>query len=254
MTKEQVAIKVIRTRFKKDVKYISREIEVHTNCKHPNIVLFLYSFLHEGRVYIIMEYCDAGSLFDAIQAVTLTEARIIFVMQQILQGLACIHDHNYIHRDIKSENILLNSRGEVKIADLGLCVPISTPQKSLVGTPHWMAPELIARQTNYDDKVDVWSFGCLCMEMCQGGPPYANFSSVKAVFYVSIKGAPPLKHSDRWSPEFNHFVSRCFEIDSAERPTVAQLLADPLMSNKEGQTEEFVATFVKDLLIAAGKL
>lgn len=132
----------------------------------------------------------------------------------------------YIHRDIKSDNILIGSRGEVKIADFGYAAQLTqqkTKRNTIVGTPYWMAPELIRGQ-NYDTKVDIWSLGIMIMEMAEGEPPYMEFPPLRALFLITTKGIPDLKDPGKWSSPFRQFVALCLEKDPEKRPDADELL------------------------------
>jgi len=156
---------------------------------------------------------------------------IAHVCLQTLDGLKYIHSLHRIHRDIKSDNILVGAKGEVKLADFGYAAQL-TEQKSkrntIVGTPYWMAPELIRGQ-EYGIKVDIWSLGIMAMEMAEGEPPYMDFPPLRALFLITTKGIPPLKETDKWSPEFQDFVAQCLEKDADKRSDANALLSHPFL-------------------------
>ena len=162
---------------------------------------------------------------------------------QTLQGLKYIHQHHRIHRDIKSDNVLLTSDGQVKIADFGYAAQL-TQEKSvrntIVGTPYWMAPELIRGQ-NYDKKVDIWSLGIMVMEMAEGQPPYMEFPPLRALFLITTKGIPPLKSDYNWSEDMKNFVAQCLEKDAKTRPSAEDLLKHPFLKRSCDKTSLAVA-------------
>ncbi|KAG1466958.1 hypothetical protein G6F56_004594 [Rhizopus delemar] len=172
----------------------------------------------------------------------LEEGIIARITRDILRALARIHKLNRIHRDIRSDNILLNSRGDVKLTDFGQCAQLTKSQpkrNSIVGTPYWMAPELIKGQY-YDDKVDIWSLGILLIEMAQNNPPYVELPPLKALYLIASNGIPPLYEPERWSDEFKDFLQLCTSMDPAERPDANTLLRHPFILSFAGTTEDVV--------------
>lgn len=216
-----------------NLKLISTEIQIMKTSKHPNIIEYIDSYIVEKKLWVVMEYMGAGCLTEVLDqfdsGVAMTEAQIAFVCKATLKGLSYAHSMHRIHRDIKSDNILLGSDGSCKIADFGYAAQL-TQEKSkritIVGTPYWMAPELIRGQ-NYDQKVDIWSLGIMVMEMAEGDPPYMDFPPLRALFLITTKGIPGLKHPEKWSTEFKDFVAQCLEKESENRPTADQLLFHP---------------------------
>jgi len=163
----------------------------------------------------------------------MTEPQIAYVTFESLKALFFLHNQFRIHRDIKSDNILLGEGGEVKLADFGFAAQLTITQQkrnTVVGTPYWMAPELIEGH-DYDAKVDIWSLGIMLMEMAEGEPPYMEFPTARALFLILTKGVPELKEQDKWSPEMKDFVNRCLTKDVAQRPTSEQLLKHPFLKN-----------------------
>lgn len=237
-SEEQVAIKVIRNKFIEDRKYITREINVFNNCHHRNLVNLYHCFYFESQIWMVMEFCDCGPLIQLIPEMDFSEPRIAFVTRQLLNGLCCLHNAGYIHRDIKSQNILVSLNGRVKLADFGLCIKIEPGETThgRVGTIHYMAPEIITRK-NYDTKVDIWSIGCLIYEMCLGGPPYVKCRSLKAVFNILTHGVPPLAGQE-WSDEMHDFLSLCFQVDPKQRPSAAKLLKHNVIG-RAGPAKDF---------------
>ena len=219
-----------------NLKLLSTEIQIMKTSKHPNIIEYIESYIVEKKLWVVMEFMGAGCLTEVLDqfdaGVHMTEPHIAFVCKSTLRGLAYVHTMHRIHRDIKSDNILLGSDGSCKIADFGYAAQL-TQEKSkratIVGTPYWMAPELIRGQ-NYDQKVDIWSLGIMVMEMAEGDPPYMDYPPLRALFLITTKGIPGLKHPEKWSTEFKDFVAQCLEKDAENRPTAEQLLFHPFIA------------------------
>jgi len=176
----------------------------------------------------------------------MSEAEIAFIMAETLKALKYIHQLHRVHRDIKSDNILLNDKGDVKLADFGYAAQL-TQQRSkrttVVGTPYWMAPEVIAG-SDYDNKVDIWSVGIMLMEMAEGEPPYMEFPPLRALFLITTQGIPPLKNAAKWSPDMADFLSKCLTQDFAKRPDAGTLLKHPFI-NRAGSPGCIVANLRK---------
>jgi len=220
-----------------EIDNVGNEISLLDSCHHINIVNFVKAYLYNGVIWISMEYCDAGTLKQLLQ-VELDERQISFVIKQVIQGVAYLHKGHRIHRDIKSSNILLNMNGEVKLADLGLCIEGEGEQSGMAGSKYWMAPEMIKRQP-YTSKVDIWSIGAVCMEMAEGSPPYGAYKPLKALFLTATKGAPLLRNSEKWSTEFQDFLNQCFQVNPAERADTTDLQAHSFLK-KSCEKKEIV--------------
>ena len=192
----------------------------------------------EGSLMILMEFCDRGSLRDLLDSrkQVLSEDQISIVMRDVLQGLKMIHQqHHILHRDIKAANILLNSNGEIKIADFGLSRKFESGSQQtikFVGTPYWMAPEIISGVA-YSYPADIWSVGITCVELCEGAPPFAEFPPTKAMIEITIKGFAGYRFPDMHSPEICDFISHCVETDPNKRWNVDQLLEHPFVKRAE---------------------
>jgi len=177
---------------------------------------------------------DGGCLTDILEQfedIRLTEPQIAFCCKETLKALSYIHTLHRIHRDIKSDNILLNTSGAIKLADFGYAAQLTQKQQkrnTVVGTPYWMAPELI-RGHDYGTKVDIWSLGIMLMEMAEGEPPYMEFPPLRALFLITTKGIPPLKEPQKWSADFNDFFNKCLEKDVEKRPNADELLKHPFV-------------------------
>lgn len=182
------------------------------------------------------------------------EACIAFVTRVLLEGLAFLHTQKRLHRDIKSDNVLVDFNGSVKIADFGFAVGLSEEadkRKSVVGTPFWMAPELI-RGSEYDGKVDVWSLGITALEMAEGEPPYLKELPLRALFLIaSAASGPALREPHSWSQAFNGFLARALDPNPATRATAEELLKHPFIATACSMAD--FARFASHILRARGK-
>jgi len=232
-SKEQVAVKKMPLNAQ-NVKLLTSEIHIMKESQHKNIVRYIDSFRVESQLWVAMEYMGGGCLTEILEQfdfVQMSEAHIAWVCKETLQGLKYIHNLHRIHRDIKSDNMLLSAEGDVKIADFGYAAQLTqkkTRRNTIVGTPYWMAPELIRGQ-NYDTKVDVWSLGIMIMEMAEGEPPYMEFPPLRALFLITTKGIPDLKEPEKWSKEFREFLALCLEKDPEKRPSAPDMLKHPYL-------------------------
>jgi len=229
----QVAVKKMTINHD-NIKLLCTEINIMKSSRHPNIVEFLDCFtVDNNQLWIIMELMD-GCLTDVLEQfpkVELNERQIALVCRETLRSLAYIHKNHRIHRDIKSDNILLNGLGEIKIADFGYAAQLTQEKqkrRTVVGTPYWMAPELI-RGHDYGQKVDIWSLGIMLREMIEGEPPYMEFPPLRALFLITTKGIPPLNNEQKYTPQLVKFYNRCLEKEVEKRPTAEELLTDPFM-------------------------
>ncbi|OHT14852.1 Serine/threonine-protein kinase pakC [Tritrichomonas foetus] len=212
---------------------IQNEIAVQRQLNHKNIVQIIKVCENKGWLYIIMEYVNGGTLTDILTTCCMTELHIAFFVKNILLALQQIHQNNLIHRDIKSDNILVSKNGEVKIADFGYTARLtdaSAKRTTICGTPYWMAPELIQGNA-YGSEVDIWSLGILCIEMAEGAPPYLDEQPMRALYLIVVNGVRGLTEKDKWSPEFNDFISKCLDKIPSKRPKADELLKHPFLSN-----------------------
>jgi len=232
-TSRQIAIKKMDLG-KENAKLLVTEISIMKTSRHESIIEYIDSFAVDGQLWVVMEFMDGGCLTDILEeyeSVQLTELQIAYICKQTLSGLEYIHSLSRIHRDIKSDNILLNTNGAIKIADFGYAAQLTSEKlkrTTIVGTPYWMAPELIRGQ-EYNFKVDIWSLGIMVMEMAEGEPPYMEYPPLRALFLITTKGIPALKNPESWSPEFRKFVALCLEIENDKRLDASQLLKHPFL-------------------------
>jgi len=232
-TGQKVAIKKMALN-DESVELLVTEISIMKSSNHANIVTYLDTYVTGNEIWVVMEYMGNGCLTEVLdqwEFCQMNEGQIAYVCRETLRALAFIHGLHRIHRDIKSDNILLNEVGEVKIADFGYAAQL-TQKKALrntvVGTPYWMAPELIRGQ-DYGIKVDIWSLGIMLMEMAEGEPPYMEFPPLRALFLITTKGIPDMKKPQQWSEDFRDFLRCCLIKEYDDRPDAEQLLKHPFL-------------------------
>lgn len=214
---------------------IVNEILLMQEGNHHAIVNFIDSYLCDGALWVAMEFVDGCDLTQAIDVCHPFEEDIIAaVARETLSGLEHLHNKDIIHRDIKSDNIMISSAGKVKITDFGYGAQLSKEndkRKTVVGTPYWMAPEVI-QGAQYDTKADIWSTGVMCIEMIDGLPPYMDQAPLRALFLIVSKGLPPPRNVAFMSEDFKDFVNQCTIVDPDQRPNATKLLKHPFLTKK----------------------
>ncbi|XP_056148269.1 STE20-like serine/threonine-protein kinase isoform X2 [Lampris incognitus] len=234
------AAKVIDTKTEEELEDYMVEIDILASCDHHHIVKLLDAFYYESKLWILIEFC-AGGAVDAIMLELerpLTEPQIRVVCKQTLEALVYLHENKVIHRDLKAGNILLSLEGDVKLADFGVSAKnTKTLQRrdSFIGTPYWMAPEVVMCETSkdrpYDYKADIWSLGVTLIEVAQIEPPNHEMNPMRVLLKIAKSEPPTLMQPSRWSPEFNDFLRKALDKNVDNRWGPTQLLQHPFVTS-----------------------
>ncbi|KAM9339059.1 serine/threonine-protein kinase PAK 6b [Symphorus nematophorus] len=227
----QVAVKMMDLRKQQRRELLFNEVVIMRDYRHQNVVEMYRSALVEEELWVIMEYLQGGALTHIVSETRLTEEQTATVCEGVLQALSYLHSQGVIHRDIKSDSILLTLDGRIKLSDFGFCAQISKDvpkRKSLVGTPYWMAPEVISK-TPYGTEVDVWSLGIMVVEMVDGEPPYFSDTPIAAMKKLRDDAAPSVKNIHRVSPVLKDFLGCMLTRDTQRRSSAANLLEHPFL-------------------------
>lgn len=218
-----------------DLQEIVKEISIMKQCDSPYIVKYFGSYFKDADLYIVMEYCGAGSVSDImkLRGKTLNEQEIAVILKYTLKGLEYLHLCSKIHRDIKAGNILLTNDGHAKLADFGVAGQLTdtmAKRNTMIGTPFWMAPEVI-QEIGHGVLADIWSLGITTIEIAEGKPPYSDIHPMRAIFMIPSRPPPTFKDISRWTSTLNDFVSKCLVKNPDARSTATELLSHEFIRN-----------------------
>ncbi|CAN4088620.1 unnamed protein product [Withania somnifera] len=259
---EVVAIKILDfERDNSDLNTISREAQTMVLVDHPNVLKSHCSFVSDHNLWVIMPYMAGGSCLHILKAAHpdgFEETVIATVLREVLKGLEYLHHHGFIHRDVKAGNILIDARGGIKLGDFGVSAYLfdsgdrQRMRNTFVGTPCWMAPEVMEQLHGYDFKADIWSFGITAMELAHGHAPFSKYPPMK-VLLMTLQNAPPgldYERDKKFTKSFKQMIASCLVKDPSKRPSAKKLLKDPFF--KQARSNDYIARTLLEGLPALG--
>ena len=251
-TSEPFAIKRIKPKNEKHLDMILNEIVLTKLSSSAYIVNYYESYQFDGYLWLVVELMK-GSLTDLImqRAGKIPEGIIAYILREILLGLKIMHEQYRIHRDIKSDNVLISLDGSVKLGDFGYAAQLTQEHEarhSVVGTPSWMAPELVVGM-DYGVSVDVWSLGIVAIEIVMGEPPYLSENPMKALYLIATKPAPEIPNNGKWTEDFRSFVRACLVKDPETRPSTEVLLTHPFIERVEESAKDDFSDYLQEWLL-----
>ncbi|KAG8643834.1 serine/threonine-protein kinase BLUS1 isoform X10 [Manihot esculenta] len=259
---EIVAIKILDfERYNCDLNNISREVQIMILIEHPNVVKSHCSFVNDHNLWVVMPFMAGGSCLHILKAVYpdgFEEVVIATILREVLKGLEYLHHHGHIHRDVKAGNILMDSRGAIKLGDFGVsaCMFDSGDRQRMrntfVGTPCWMAPEVMEQLHGYDFKADIWSFGITALELAHGHAPFSKYPPMK-VLLMTLQNAPPgldYERDKKFSKSFKQMIASCLVKDPSKRPSAKKLLKHSFF--KQARSSDYISRTLLEGLPSLG--
>ncbi|KAJ6388064.1 hypothetical protein OIU77_026598 [Salix suchowensis] len=253
---EIVAIKILDfERDNIDLRNISREVQTMILVDHPNVLKSHCSFVSDHNLWVVMPYMSGGSFLHIMKAAYpdgFEELVIATILREVLKGIVYLHHQGHIHRDVKAGNILVDGRGEVKLGDFGVSACLfdsgdrQRTRNTFVGTPCWMAPEVMEQLNGYDFKADIWSFGITALELAHGHAPFSKYPPMK-VLLMTLQNAPPgldLERDKKFSKSFKQMIASCLVKDPSKRPSAEKLLKHSFF--KQARSNEYLVRKLLD--------